>query len=35
MQYYKEKLLKEADYIIKADFEEEEDEPADEDWEDD
>ena len=35
MQYYKEKLLKEADYIIKADFEEEEDEPADEDWEND
>ena len=34
MQYYKEQLLKEAEYVIKADFEEE-DESADDDWQDD
>ena len=34
MQYYREQLLEEAEYVIKADFEEE-DEPANEDWQDD
>lgn len=31
MQYYREQLLEEADFVIKADFEEE-DEPANDDW---